>query len=207
MHSQPDPARPGKNDFFDTFARKTTAMRFTPEDAPRLELLRQRLGDLRGQRVVEPGCGAGPLTERLAEWVGAGGCVMAFDPSAGMLDLCRKAIAGKANVQLAQVRCEEASLPERAWDRVICFRVFPHFDDVDAVLARFSRWLKPAGRLHIVHWDGRAALASIHGGCAPLAEDVLPPPEELAAALARHGFAIAAAIDNAEEIYLEAVLG
>jgi hypothetical protein len=58
--------------------------------------------------------------------------------------------------------------------------------------------------LHIVHWEGRAALAAIHGGCASLAQDVLPTTTELAVALERRGFAIAAAIDDENEVYFEA---
>jgi hypothetical protein len=78
---------------------------------------------------------------------------------------------------------------------------------MDAVLARFARWLRPGGRLHIVHWEGRAALAAIHGGCAPVAGDVLPPTAELAAALQRHGFTLVVFVDEEQEIYLEAVRG
>jgi ubiquinone/menaquinone biosynthesis C-methylase UbiE len=200
---RPDPA--AKAAFFDHFARHGDAMRFAPGDAPRLALLQARLGDLRGAHVLEPGCGAGHLTERLAEWVAPGGRVEALDPSAEMLAQCRRTVAARPGVRLAQARCEEAEFPDGAFDRVICFRVLPHFDDLEAVLARFARWLRPGGRLHIVHWEGRAALAAIHGGCAPLARDVLPPPAELAGALARHGFTLATAIDNEQEIYLEAV--
>ena len=178
----------GKTAFFDRFARDGDAMRFGPGDKPKLALLRARLGDLRGLRLLEPG-----------------GSVDAFDASGEMLARCRSAVADRRNVRLTQVRCEEAEFPAGAFDRVVCFRVLPHFDDLDGVLARFARWLRPGGRLHIVHWEGRAALAAIHGGCASLAQDVLPPSAELAAALARHGFSLITAIDDAHEIYLEAV--
>jgi ubiquinone/menaquinone biosynthesis C-methylase UbiE len=66
-------------------------------------------------------------------------------------------------VRLTRVRSKAAVFSEGASDCVICFRVFPHFDDIDAVLARFARWLRPGGRLHIVHWEGRAVLAAHHG--------------------------------------------
>ena len=195
----------GKTALFDRFAKDGDAMRFGPGDKPKLALLRARLGDLRGLRLLEPGCGAGPLTEWLAEWVEPGGSVDAFDASGEMLARCQSAVADRRNVRLTQVRCEEAEFPAGAFDRVVCFRVLPHFDDLDGALARFARWLRPGGRLHIVHWEGRAALAAIHGGCASFAQDVLPPSAELAAALARHGFSLITAIDDAHEIYLEAV--
>jgi ubiquinone/menaquinone biosynthesis C-methylase UbiE len=199
--------RDDKTAFFDQFAKHGDAMRFLPGDESRLARLRERLGDLRGALVIEPGCGAGSLTEWLARWVGPDGSVEACDPSGEMLARCRQTVAGRTNVRLTQVRCEEAVFSEGAFDRVVCFRVFPHFDDMDAVLARFARWLRPGGRLHIVHWEGRAALAAIHGGCAPVVGDVLPPTAELAAALQRHGFTLAVFVDEEQEIYLEAVRG
>jgi hypothetical protein len=59
-------------------------------------------------------------------------------------------------------------------------------------------------RIDIVHWEGRAALAAIHGPHDAVAADVLPPPAELTAVLNRHGFMIVACVDNEREIYLEA---
>ena len=202
-----DDSAGGKTAFFDRLVQAGETLRFKPDDEPKLARLRARLGDLRGLRVLEPGCGAGPLTEWLSRWVEPGGRVEAFDPSGEMLALCRQAVAKRKNVHLTQVRCEEAVFPDAAFDRVVCFRVFPHFEDIDAVLARFARWLRPGGRLHLVHWEGRAALAAIHGPHDAIAVDVLPPPAELAAALNRHGFAIAGCIDDDQEIYVEAVHG
>lgn len=190
--------------FFDRLAREGGALRFTPEEEPKLERLRSRLGDLRGLRVLEPGCGAGPLTERLAHWVEPGGSVDAFDPSDEMIALCRRAVANRSNVHVMRAFCEEAVFPDGTFDRVVCFRVFPHFADVDAVLERFVRWLRPAGQLHIVHWEGRAALAAIHGVRAGVAGGVLPAAADLVAALTRHGLTATTWIDCEAEFYLDA---
>lgn len=200
-HRAPDP----KAAFFDRLARTGNAMRFRPADRAKLTRLGKRLGDLCGQRVLEPGCGSGPLTEWLARRVGPRGRVAAFDPSPVMLERCRKLVARRKNVSLSRTRCEEASFPDCTFDRVVCFRVLPHFDDLDAVLIRFARWLNPGGRLHIVHWEGREALAAIHGTDQAVAADVLPGFAELDAALRRHGFVTVTAIDNRREVYIEAV--
>jgi len=190
---------------FDRLARDGRALQFKADDGPRLERLQSRLGDLRGLRVLEPGCGAGPLTAHLSRWVEPGGAVHAFDPSPAMLQLCRQAIGGRANVRLTEVSCEDATWPAGGFDRVICFRVWPHFTMPAVVPSRFARWLRPGGRLHIVHWQGRAALAAVHNTEAALAGHVLPSAEAFAAVLRDHGFRVVTAIDTADEFYLEAL--
>ena len=190
--------------FFDQVARHGDPLSFRPGDRPKLERLRARLGDLRGQHVLEPGCGAGHLTRWLSHWVAPGGSVEAFDPSRAMLGLARQALTGRDNTRFRRVRCEMARFADGQFERVICFRVLPHFDRIDPVFARFARWLRPGGRLHIVHWEGREGLAAIHAAYGAVAADVLPPAEELAAALQRNHFAVMTWVDNKQEVYIEA---
>jgi demethylmenaquinone methyltransferase/2-methoxy-6-polyprenyl-1,4-benzoquinol methylase len=189
--------------FFD-HAAGGGSLRFNPGDEVKLETLCRRLGDLRGRRVLEPGCGAGALTPWLARWTGPDGQVEAFDPSAKMLAHAAINLRGIANVRLSRTRCEDAEWPAGAFDLVVCFRVFPHFDDVDTVLARFHRWLAAGGRLVIAHWDGRASLNSLHARHGPLEQDVFPRRSDLEPALRRHGFRPVAWIEDASEIYVEA---
>lgn len=199
----PAPAGLTRNELFDHIARAHDGFAFTAEDGPKLAALRTRLGDVCGQHVVEPGCGSGHLTAHLAEWVGPGGQVVAFDPSAGMVDRTRARTAALAHVTTHQSTLEAFTLAGGACDVVVCFRVWPHFDDDDVALAVVARWLKPGGRLLIVHWDGREKLNAIHASHQAVAEDVFPVRARLEEAFVRHGFELHHWVEDSEEIFIE----
>jgi len=88
-----------RSHFFEDLAHaEDDPLAFRAEHEPCLARLRARLGDVRGRRIFEPGCGAGPLTVRLAEWVGGGGHVLALDASERMIARCAAAVAGLPQV-------------------------------------------------------------------------------------------------------------
>ena len=195
---------PSRADFFEHLAKEHDAMAFRPDDLARLPVLRRRLGELEGLRVLEPGCGAGHLTEQLAQWVGPTGRVVAVEPATTMLERARVRTAGAENVEYQPTRIEATDFPAATFDRIVFFRVWPHFEDGEAVLAQCARWLAPRGRLVIAQWDSRAELAAIHRGYAAVAGDVFPPRAELEAALRRKGFSVRQWIDDEREIFIAA---
>lgn len=201
----PAPPTLQRGDLFDRIARKQGGFGFAPEDGARLSILRRRLGELHGFRVVEPGCGAGHLTEHLANWTGPNGRVLAFDSSAGMIELARNRTRPHAHVTTTCAALESIDLPAGVFDCVVCFRVWPHFDDVEVALDCISRWLRPAGRLLIVHWVGREKLAAIHAQHHSLRADVFPAKESLEQAMHRHGLVVRDWIDTPEEIFIDAI--
>lgn len=96
--------------------------------------------------VLELGCGSGRHTVRLA---GQGNRVLAVDASAGMLAVARRKTGG------GQVRFVEADLlsfeppPDAAWgppfDAVFESLVLEHVQELAALCARVSAWLRPGG--------------------------------------------------------------
>lgn len=194
-----------KEELFDHIAAEHDGFAFTEDDAPKVAVLKKRLGDLTGLQVMEPGCGSGYLTACLADWVGTDGGVLAFDPSLGMVERARSRTKIKVQVKVQRAALETIALPDAGFDRVVCFRVWPHFEDDEIVMAKIARWLRPGGKLLIVHWDGREKLAAIHASHHTVESDVFPPREKLEPALVRHGFTLGCWIDTSEEIFIEAV--
>jgi SAM-dependent methyltransferase len=102
------------------------------------------LGDVRGRRVLEVGCGAAAGARWLA---GQGAEVIALDLSAGMLRHAREA-ADRSRVRVPLVQADALALPfpDGAFD-IACtaFGAIPFVADSGAVMREVARVLRPGG--------------------------------------------------------------
>jgi ubiquinone/menaquinone biosynthesis C-methylase UbiE len=100
-------------------------------------------GDVAGRRILDAGCGSGPLSAALRD---RGAIVTGFDKSAGMLKLARKRLGKDADLQVADLG-RPLPYPDGAFDDVIASLVLHYFEDWTEPLAELRRVLKPGGRL------------------------------------------------------------
>jgi SAM-dependent methyltransferase len=108
----------------------------------RPEMLRL-VGDVRGRRILDAGCGSGPLTAALRD---SGAAVTGFDASAAMVDLARQRLGGAADLHVADLG---APLPfaDAEFDDVVASLVLHYLEDWAGPLSGLRRVLKPGGRL------------------------------------------------------------
>ena len=190
--------------YFEDLAEQDDPLAFKPEQEAMVERFRVRLGDLRGKRVFEPGCGAGPLTTLLADWVGPGGHVLALDSSARMVARCKAAVAGLTEVQVLQARAEDAILVAGSWDLVLCFRFYPHLEDADLFLRRCQSALAPGGELVVANLEGSRELNRLHARLPGVRDDAMPSGEALRCQLEARGWEVTEVIDEPQEFFLRA---
>jgi ubiquinone/menaquinone biosynthesis C-methylase UbiE len=104
--------------------------------------------DLRGQRVLDVGCGTGRLSAALVERAGAR--VWGLEPAPQMLAVARERLPSGAG--LKQGRAEELPFRDGWFDRVV-FWLVAHHVDRPAAFAEAARVLVPAGKIALVTFD------------------------------------------------------
>ncbi|HWG22917.1 class I SAM-dependent methyltransferase [Actinospica sp.] len=102
-------------------------------------------GDVAGRRILDAGCGAGPLHAALRD---RGATVTGIDSSAKMLELARKRLGDDADLHLADLT-SPLPFPDNAFDDVVASLVLHYLEDWTAPLAELRRVLTPGGRLII----------------------------------------------------------
>jgi SAM-dependent methyltransferase len=114
-------------------------------------------GDVAGRRVLDAGCGSGPLTEALRD---RGASVTGFDVSAGMVDLARARLGTDADLHVADLAAP-LPFPEAAYDDVVASLVLHYLEDWSGPLAELRRVLRVGGRM-IVSVNHPAAYAIVY---------------------------------------------
>lgn len=100
-------------------------------------------GDVRGRRILDAGCGSGPLSAALRD---RGAMVTGFDRSAAMIELARVRLGEDADLTVADL-AEPLPYADAAFDDVVASLVLHDLEDWTGPLAELRRVLKPGGRL------------------------------------------------------------
>ncbi|WP_127473740.1 class I SAM-dependent methyltransferase [Microbacterium sulfonylureivorans] len=100
-------------------------------------------GDVRGRRILDAGCGSGPLSAALRT---RGAALTAFDGSPAMVELARRRLGDDVPVSVADL-AEPLPFEDDAFDDVVASLVLHYLEDWAGPLAELRRVLKPGGRL------------------------------------------------------------
>ncbi|RVX41658.1 methyltransferase family protein [Nonomuraea polychroma] len=138
-------AHPSRFNDYDSIAEGYTAENETSllnayyERPAMLELA----GDVTGRRILDAGCGSGPLFAELRD---RGAIVTGIDASAGMLEMARQRLGTDADLRVADL-ASPLPFPNDTYDDVIASLVLHYLEDWGPTLAELRRVLRPGGRL------------------------------------------------------------
>lgn len=100
-------------------------------------------GDVNSHRVLDAGCGSGPLSAALRA---KGAIVTGFDSSSAMVELARQRLGENAALLVADL-IQPLPFADGAFDDVVASLVLHYLQDWTAPLAELRRVLQPGGRL------------------------------------------------------------
>ncbi|MEV6826928.1 methyltransferase domain-containing protein [Amycolatopsis sp. NPDC051102] len=100
-------------------------------------------GDVAGRRILDAGCGSGPLFATLRE---RGAVVTGIDQSEGMLAQARRRLGDGADLRVADL-AEPLPFGDAEFDDVMASLALHYLRDWAPTLAELRRVLKPGGRL------------------------------------------------------------
>lgn len=114
------------------------------------------VGLVRGEHVLDVGCGRGAVLFAAAEQVGETGSVTGIDLAPGMID---RTVSDIRNRELTHVKAmvmdaQEPDLPAADFDAVLASAVLFFLPDPLAGLRAWHRLLKPGGRLGVTSFGG-----------------------------------------------------
>ena len=110
-------------------------------------------GDVNGRRILDAGCGSGPLTAALRA---KGATMTGFDASPAMVDLARLRAGEDVALHVADLS-KPLPFANDAFDDIVASLVMHYLGDWAGPLAELRRVLKPGGRLimSVNHPSGR----------------------------------------------------
>lgn len=100
-------------------------------------------GDVSGRRILDAGCGSGPI---LADLRAGGADITGIDASAGMLEQARLRLGTEPDLLVADL-ADRLPFDDDTFDDIVASQVLHYLEDWTPTLAEFRRVLKPGGRL------------------------------------------------------------
>lgn len=100
-------------------------------------------GEVAGRRILDVGCGSGPLA---ADLIARGATLTGVDGSPAMIELARRRLGAEVPLLVADL-AQPLPLPDGGFDDVVASLVLHYLRDWAAPLAELHRVLRPGGKL------------------------------------------------------------
>ena len=161
-------------EFFNQIAEKWDEE--TEHDARIIAGVIDMLPNYSDPQILDVGAGTGVLIPFLKDKFGNGGKIVELDYAEGMIARAKTKYQSNPEIEFVVKDILSYEYPHKV-EVIICYSVFPHFQDKAGVLNKLKQGLAAEGRLLIFHSDSREKINAIHQKQKDpaVAEDHLPP--------------------------------
>ncbi|ABP68058.1 Methyltransferase type 11 [Caldicellulosiruptor saccharolyticus DSM 8903] len=186
--------------YFDMLAEKWDEIAW--HDPQKVNEIIEKIQLKKGDKVLDVGCGTGVLIEYILKFVGQQGSYLGVDISKKMIERAEEKYKDIENVDF--VCCDVVDLSFKEYfDAIICYSVFPHIEDKEMAVKKFSQMLKEGGKLAIAHSQSRDRINSLHKDLPePVKNHFLPPMNEIIDMCQKAELNIICNIDSSEMFLL-----
>lgn len=185
-----------QKDFFNSMAEVWDTAYYHNTD--KIKYILNLLNTKRGSKILDVGTGTGILVPFLSEEVGIQGEITAIDFSYKMIEVAQRKYAYK-NVSFICDDVFGVDFPNEYFDFIICYSVFPHFEDKQSAINILSKYLKDGGKLAIFHSQSREAINNLHKKITEVVvEDNLPTIDVIKGYFKNSNLKTISEIDNGE---------
>lgn len=183
-----------QREFFNSMAEKWDTV--CQHDTNKIKYILDRLNINNGAKILDVGTGTGILLPFLTEKAGEDGEITAIDVSEKMLEVAQRKYSYN-NVTFVCGDVLDSGLQSEYFDFVVCYSVFPHFDDKQSAIGVISKYLKKGGKFAVCHSQSREAINNLHRNASEaVAEDNLPEIKIISDYFENVGLAPVLEIDN-----------
>jgi demethylmenaquinone methyltransferase/2-methoxy-6-polyprenyl-1,4-benzoquinol methylase len=148
----------GKHDFFNSLAEKWDEDNHY--DFKKIELMLRLLNIRQGDAVLDVGTGTGVILPYLLQFTQAEN-ITAIDAASKMIEVAQKKFEDtKINFVTGDVL--DYPFGENSFDHVVCYSVFPHFDEKSKTIEHISGILKIGGLFSILHSASKEKINGVH---------------------------------------------
>jgi demethylmenaquinone methyltransferase/2-methoxy-6-polyprenyl-1,4-benzoquinol methylase len=147
-----------KTDFFNNLAEVWDSR--SKPDMLRVETEVRLLHIQKGDRVLDVGTGTGVLIPLLTKFTEAEN-ITAIDSAERMIELAKIKFSGQ-KINWITDDVVEHDFGACLFDQVICFSMFPHFEDKALAIKKLCGLLKPGGVFSIIHAVSKHEINGLH---------------------------------------------
>lgn len=190
--------------FFDRLS-ETWDDRFYNEDtAKKLKNIVEEMNLIPESLILDVGTGTGNLLKPILSQINYKGRVVAIDYSEKMVFSAKRKFSEIKNLSFMVTDAHLMPFKDFIFDVVVCFGVFPHFDNKKMATKEICRILKSKGKLFIAHALSSKELREHHRRAPEVSNDFLPEKEEMEELLKEAGFKVEKIVDTSGKYILEA---
>ncbi len=157
------------------------------KDPARLQRMADNLDIQPGSTVLDVGTGTGVFVPFLLRKITPQGKLVCLDYAERMIEKARsKRFEGQIDYVCSDIHTTD--FRAGAFDAVVCYSSFPHFQDKLKAFKEMRRILKKGGKLFICHTSSRAVINGIHQNIPEVSHDLIPEKDEMLSLLSSAGF-------------------